>query len=160
MYPYERTDEVLGYQLHFTQLPIREKGKQDTGISKSFHTTICFDTEFKNISKGDARSTCFKYLNKMNILLSMDYSSPIDIGLNQITKNWADFLKLHLKHMLKDGLVLLRGEHAFLMELEGGEWVIGKLKRASSCSQMCKTFGSTSKVTHYVTTLHIASSTH
>lgn len=124
MYPHERADEVLGYQLHFTQLLRRENVKQDTKISKSFHTTICFDTRFKTISKRDARNTCLKYLHKMYIPLSVDYSSPIDISLNQISKNLADFFKLHLKHMLKDGLVLLRGEHAFLMELEGGEWVI------------------------------------
>ena len=65
----------------------------------------------------------------MNILLGMDYSSPINIGLNHVGKNWVGFLKLHLMHPLKDGLSLLRGEHIFMMELEGGEWIIGKVEK-------------------------------
>ena len=62
---------------------------------------ICFDTGFKKLSNGDAQSASLNHLHKMNILLGMDYSSPIDIGLSQITKNWAGFLKFisstHLK---------------------------------------------------------------
>lgn len=58
----------------------------------------------------------------------MDYSSPIDIDLNQITKNWVDFLKFHLKHSLKDGLTLLKGERAFVMEVEDDGRVIGKVE--------------------------------
>ena len=45
----------------------------------------------------------FDCLHKINILLGMDYLNPIDIGLNQITKNWAGFFEQHLKHLLKDG---------------------------------------------------------
>jgi hypothetical protein len=53
-----------------------------------------------------------------------------DIRLNQVTKNWASVLKIHLKYPLKDGLALLRGDRAFMMELEEGECVINKdLKR-------------------------------
>ena len=40
---------------------------------------------------------------------------------NQITKTWTDFVKLHLKPPLKNGLTLLRRERAFVMELEGRE---------------------------------------
>ena len=94
-----------------------------------FHITICFDTGFKNISKGDVWSECLAHLHKMNLLLIMDYSSPIDIGLNQINKNWAGFLKLHLKHPLKDWLTLLRGNVILWMELEGGERVISKVEK-------------------------------
>ena len=39
------------------------------------------------MGKGDAQIVCLDCLHKMNILLGLDYSSPIDIGLNQITKN-------------------------------------------------------------------------
>ena len=59
----------------------------------------------------------------MNTLLGTEYSSPIDIDLNQITKNWAGFLKLHLNNVLKDGLTLLRGE------LEKEDWIIGKVEK-------------------------------
>lgn len=83
-----------------------------------------------NLSKREARSAHLDRLHQMNILLSMDYSSPIDTSLNQITKNWMGSLKLHLKHPLKYKLTLLKGEHAFVMELEYDEWVIGKVERA------------------------------
>ena len=69
--------------------------------------------ESKILSKGDAQSLCLEYVHKMNIFLGSNYSNPIDIDLNQIVKNWAGFLKLYLKHLLKDWLALLRGEHAF-----------------------------------------------
>lgn len=65
----------------------------------------------------------------MNIFLGMDYSNPFNIGLNPITKNWVGFLKLYFTHPLKNGLSLLRGEHVFVMELEGRKWVIGKFEK-------------------------------
>lgn len=71
---------------------------------------------------------CLNHLHKTNILFGMDCSNPIDIGLNQITKNWVGFLKLHLKHPLKEGLTLLKGECAFVMEVEGGERAISKVE--------------------------------
>lgn len=57
-----------------------------------------------------------------------NYSSLIDVNLNQIAKNWMGFFKLHFKHPLKDELTLLRGERIFVMELEGREVVIGKVE--------------------------------
>ena len=102
--PYKGPNLVLGYHLHFTQLPRHEKLKQDTGLSKGFHITIRFDNGFKNMSKGNAQSACLDHLHKMNTLIGKDYSSPIDIGLSQITKNWAFFLKLYLKQPLKNEL--------------------------------------------------------
>ena len=65
---------------------------------------------------------------KMNILLGTYYSSPIDIGLNQIIKNRVGFLKLHLKHPLKDELTLLRAECVFVVDFEGGKRVINKVE--------------------------------
>ena len=74
--PYEGPNLVLGYHLHFTQLPRHEKLKQDTGLSKGFHITIRFDNGFKNMSKGNAQSACLDHLHKMNTLIGKDYSSP------------------------------------------------------------------------------------
>jgi hypothetical protein len=64
-----------------------------------------------------------------------------------ITKNCVGFLKLHLKHPLKDRLALLRGEDAFVMELEGGEHVIGKIEKGFELVTKGETFDSTSNVT-------------
>ena len=64
----------------------------------------------------------------MNIFLGTNYSSLIDVNLNQIAKNWMGLFKLHFKHPLKDELTLLRGERIFVMELEGREVVIGKVE--------------------------------
>ena len=124
-HPNERLDIILGHHLYYTHIPIHEKMNHETWPSNDFCITIQYDTKFKNMSKGEAWSACFNRLHNMNIPLGSEYSSPINIGLNQVTKNWTCFLKLHLNYPLKDGLALLRGECAFVMELEG-ERVIGK----------------------------------
>ena len=66
---------------------------------------------------------------KVSIHLGSEYANPLDIGLNIITKNWAGFIKLHLKYPLKDGIALLKGERAFVMEMENGEKVIAKVEK-------------------------------
>ena len=81
------------------------------------------------MNKQDAYSMCLVRLHKMNTFLGTNYSSPIDIGLNQITKNWTDFFKLHFKHTLKDGFAILRGEHAFLMKLQKGKQIIDEVEK-------------------------------
>jgi hypothetical protein len=72
----------------------------------------------------------------MNIFLDTNYSSPIDIGLNHITKNWTCFLKIRLKHPLKDELTLLIGEHAFMVEFEGGEHVINNVELVTKAQKL------------------------
>ena len=62
----------------------------------------------------------------MNIPLGTTYSSPIDIGINTVTRNWAGFVKIHLQHSKKDGLAVLRGENAFVLTMDDGEQIIGK----------------------------------
>lgn len=68
-------------------------------------------------------------LRQMDIPFSKTYSNPIDIGLNAITKNWAGFIKIHLFLPQRDGLALLQGSRAFVMEMEDGELVIGKVEK-------------------------------
>lgn len=65
----------------------------------------------------------------MNIQLGSEYANPLDIGFNIITKNWAGFLKLHLKNPHKDGIALLKGDRAFVMEMEDNEKVISEVKK-------------------------------
>ena len=65
----------------------------------------------------------------MHISLGTTYSNPIDIGINTVTRNWAGFIKLHLLHPKKDELALLRGDRAFIMAMEDGERVIGKVEK-------------------------------
>jgi hypothetical protein len=33
----------------------------------------------------------------------------VDIGINTITRNWAGFIKIHLRNPKTDGLALLKG---------------------------------------------------
>lgn len=66
---------------------------------------------------------------EMNIHIGSNYTNPLDIGLNIITKNWVGLINLHLKYLHKDGLALLKGERAFVMEMEDGEKVIGKIEK-------------------------------
>ena len=127
LYPHERPDAVPGHYLHFTQLPQHDNVNQGTGLSEAFHIAIRFENGFKNISRSEAKGACLERLRTMNIQLGTDYANPLDIGLNIITKNWAGFIKLHLKYPHKDGITLLKGERALVME--EGEKIIGKVEK-------------------------------
>ena len=128
-YPHERPDAVPGHHLHFTQLPSLEKVDPTTGLSEGFHVTVRYDFGYKGMSRQDARRGCMERLRQMEIPLGTTYSNPIDIGINAVTKNWAGFVKIHLQHPQRDGIALLQGHRAFVMEMEDGERVIGKVEK-------------------------------
>ena len=128
-YPNERPDAVPGHHLHFIQLPRYERVDPTTGLSEGFQVTIRFDYGFKGISRQEARGACLERLRQMDIPLASTYANPIDIGINAVIKNWAGFLKVHLQNPLKDGIALLRGDRAFVMELEDGVKTIGKIEK-------------------------------
>ena len=129
LYPNERPDAVPGNHLHFTQLPRLEKVDHTTGLSEGFQITIRFDHGYKGIARHDARIACLERLRIMNIPLGTNYANPLDIGINAITKHWAGFIKLHLQQPLRDGLALLQGNRAFVMTMDDGEQVIGKVEK-------------------------------
>ena len=128
-YPNERPDAVPGHHLHFTQIPRHERVDPMTGLSEGFHVTIRFDQGFKNMSRQEARGACIERLHQMNIPLGSTYSNPIDIGTNAVTKNWAGFIKVHLKNPQQDGMALLKGHRAFVMQMEDGVRTIGKVEK-------------------------------
>ena len=128
-FPNERPDAVPGHYLHFTQIPRHERIDPLTGLSEGFHVTIRFDKGFKSMSRQEARGAYLKRLRQMDIPLGSTYSNPIDIGINAVTKNWAGFIKVHLKNPQQDGMTLLRGHRAFTMKMEDGEMTIGKVEK-------------------------------
>jgi hypothetical protein len=65
----------------------------------------------------------------MDILLGNTYSNPLDIGINVIIKNCAGFIKVHLLHPKRNDPTFLRGNRAFVMEMEHGEKVISKVEK-------------------------------
>ena len=129
LHPTERPDTVPGNYLHFTQLSRLEKIDHTTGLSEGFQVTIRFDHGFKGIARHDARVACLERLRTMNIPLGTTYANPIDVGLNAITKHWAGFIKLHLQRPQKDGIALLQRNRAFVMTMETGKRVIGKVEK-------------------------------
>ena len=82
------------------------------------------------MNRQDVRGTCLERLRQMDISLGSTYANPIDVGINAVTKNWVEFIKVHLLHPLKDGMALLKGHRAFVMTLEDGEKVIGKVEKS------------------------------
>lgn len=100
-----------------------------TGLSEGFHITIRFDFGFKGMNRQDVRGACLERLRLMDIPLGSTYANPIDIGINAVTKNCAGFLKVHLLHPLRDGMTLLKGHRAFVMAMEDGEKIIGKVEK-------------------------------
>ena len=129
LYSNERPDAVPGNHLNFTQLPRHERVDPATGLSEGFHITIRFDFGYKNMNRQDVRGACLERLRLMDISLGSTYANPIDIGINAVTKNWAGFIKVHLLHPLQDGMALLKGHRAFVMTMEDGEKVIGKIEK-------------------------------
>ena len=119
----------LGPPPTLTQLPRHERMDPTTGLSEAFQVTIRFDYGFKGISRQEARGACLERLRQMDIPLGSTYANPIDIGINAVTKNWAGFLKIHLQNPLKDGIAFLRGDRAFVMELEDGVKTIKKVEK-------------------------------
>ena len=81
------------------------------------------------MSKQEARSACQERLRQMDIPLGTNYSNPIDIGLNVVTKKWAGFIKVYLLHPIRDGYALLKGNRVFAIKLEDGMRVIGKIEK-------------------------------
>ena len=65
----------------------------------------------------------------MDIAFGSMYSNPIDIGINAVTKNWADFVKVHLLNPLPDGMALFKGHRAFVLEMEDDMKTIGKVEK-------------------------------
>ena len=126
----ERPDAVPGNHLNFTQLPRHERVDSTTGLSKGFHITIRFDFGFKGMNRQDVRGACLERLRLMDIPLGSTYANPIDIGINVVTKNWAGFIEVHIFHPLQDGMALLDGYRAFVMAMEDGEKVIGKIEKS------------------------------
>lgn len=106
MYSQLRGDNKRGFLSHL---------HTNIGLSNELHVTIRFETKFKSISRGEAGQACKDRLRKMDIALNTKYSNPIDIGLNFISKNLADFIILHLHQPHKDGCELFKGEQTFVM---------------------------------------------
>ena len=87
---------------------------------------------------NEAKFACMSRLKKKGIQLGNDYTKPLDIKTNSITRNWIGFIKMHLNNPLQDGLAPLRGERAFAMIMENGIPVIGKIeKRLELAADAC-----------------------
>ena len=128
-FPNERPDAVPGHHLNFTQIPRQERVDPTTGLSEGFHVTFRFDYGFKSMNRQEVRGACLERLRIMDVPLGTAYSNPIDVGLNAVTKQWAGFVKVHLQKPHLHGIALLKGHRAFVMEMENGEKVIGKVEK-------------------------------
>lgn len=87
---------------------------------------------------NEAKFACMSRLKKKGIQLGNDYTKPLDIKTDSITRNWIGFIKMHLNNPLQDGLAPLRGERAFAMIMENGILGIGKIeKRLELATDAC-----------------------
>ena len=128
-YPSKRTDAVPGNHIHFIQLLRQERVNSSTSLSEEFHVIIRFDYGFKSISRQEARGACMERHQLMTIPLGTAYSDPIDVGINVVTKKWACFVKIHIQYPQSDGHAFLQGNRAFVMDMEDGALVIGKVEK-------------------------------
>lgn len=71
-------------------------------------------------------------------------------------KTWVGFIKIHLHLPHKDGIALFKGECAFVMEMENGAKVIGKVEKNSNSLPKQRT--SVSKETPFMTIMLAPSS--
>lgn len=58
-----------------------------TGLTKGFQITICYETNFKNISRYEAQGPFMEKLCQIKIPLGKTYSNSLGIDLNLIIKN-------------------------------------------------------------------------
>ena len=129
LYSTERPDAVPGQHLHFTQIPMYGKVSLDTGLTDGFQVTVRFDGAYNQLGRKEVKAACIERLCHMCMPLGSTYSSPIDIGINTVTRNWAGYIKLHLQHPAKDGLALLLEERAFVLTMGDSEKTIGNVEK-------------------------------
>lgn len=64
----------------------------------------------------------------MTIKISSEYSNPINVGFNMVTKLWASLPNSPMS-TTQDWSYISKGEHVFVMDMEDGEKVIGTVEK-------------------------------
>ena len=85
------------------------------GPLEGYQITIRVNIDLKTLNMVNVKSVCHTILRKIGILLGTDYTNPLDIGLNLVTKNWMAFIKMHIKRLHVDNMGLLQGICAFAL---------------------------------------------
>ena len=65
----------------------------------------------------------------MDFPLCSTYSNALNIRRNAVTKNWIRFIKIHLPNPQQDSITLFQSHRTFVMEMEDGERLIGKIEK-------------------------------
>ena len=150
LHPIERLDVLVGQYLHSIQVPHREKVNKKMGLFEGYQITFYFDMDFKTMNKVDLKSVCLTKPRKMKNSIRNVLKHPLGHRIQFSTKNWVDFIKMHLTSPYVEGMALLRGTRAFALELEEGEMVIGNVEKSNvtNLSLKLETFVYTSKENH------------
>lgn len=81
------------------------------------------------MSKLDVQQAAHIRLETMRIPLASRFREPVAAIVSQQNSGWLGFLKLDLFNPSQDGIALLRGHRLFTMQLQNGEYVVGKAEK-------------------------------
>jgi hypothetical protein len=127
LYPSTRPDGIAGQYYHLTQLPQNSEIDFATGLAPTYQVTIRFDTNYHNMTKIEVQQAAHARLEQMRISLANRFRKPIAALVTQ--SGWMGFLKLDLLNPASDGLALLKGHRIFTLQLQNGEYVVGKAEK-------------------------------
>lgn len=84
---FPRVAQKLYPNEHLDANSATREGQPGDGLVRGLSNHHPIEMGFKTMSKSDVKNACLIHLQKMEILLGMDYANPLDIGSNTMT--WA-----------------------------------------------------------------------
>lgn len=129
LFPTIRPDGQPGQYYHLTQIPQNTEIDIVTGLSPTYQVTIRFDRNYHTMTKLEVQQAAHSRLELMSIPLANRMREPIAALVSPQNAGWLGFLKLDLLNPATDGLALLRGHRLFTLQLQNGEYVIGKVEK-------------------------------
>lgn len=127
LFPSVRPDGTQGQYYHLTQLPVDTDIDTDTGLAPTYQVTIRFDNHYHTMSKSEVQNAAIARLGLMRIPLSNRFREPVTALVTQ--SGWMGFLKIDLLNPATDGIALLQGHRIFTLQLQNGEYVVGKAEK-------------------------------
>ena len=118
LWPCFYSDNVLGQQYHFTQIPYDVEVDNLTWYAKMYQILLHFENPLKPYTSKEIVELVNKRFQKMDIALG-DILEPIaPLCSPKDSRPWNGMVKVHLKNPKKDAKALLTSKGVFAMEFD------------------------------------------
>ena len=119
LYPIVRPDGIEGQHFNITQLPFEVETDPNNGLSYDYQIAIYFQKPTRQYSHDEILAMTQARLSDMRIVLGSKIAEPIAVLCkNGSARHWSGTIKLHLKYPGIDGINLLKGIRAFILNLD------------------------------------------